>query len=123
MSWKGVWRNQYGSTLEITEDLDNQIIGTFTTALKDSGFYGAKVPVVGIHRGDCISFAFAHTGKAGDVICSFTGLRRDGKMETLWHVAADAALRAPAAGEPARIEKLGWAHATVTNADTFVRAA
>ena len=76
MSWKGTWRNQYGSTLAITDDADNRIAGVFVTALKDSAFYGADVPVSGIHRGDCISFAFAHTGPAGDVICSlsFIGL-------------------------------------------------
>jgi hypothetical protein len=118
--WKGTWRNQYGSTLTITDDANDRIVGVFATALKDSGFYGADVPVAGVHRGDCISFAFAHTGPAGDVICSFTGLLRDGKIETLWHVIRDAALQTSSdSGEPARIEKLSWAHAALTNADTF----
>lgn len=43
-------------------------------------------------------------------------------METAWHVVADTALKAPAAGAPAKLEKLAWAHATMTGADTFERA-
>jgi len=121
MSWTGTWRNQYGSTLRITDDVDNRIAGVFSTALRDSGFYGAEVPVTGVHRGDCISFTFAHAGRAGDVICSFTGLRRDGMLQAAWHVVADARLRASAPGEPATIEKQGWAHAVSTNVDTFER--
>jgi hypothetical protein len=121
MSWKGTWRNQYGSTLRVTDDAGDRIVGVFSTALQDSGFYGAEVPVTGVHRGDCISFTFAHAGRAGDVICSFTGLLRDGTLQAAWHVVADAGLRASASGEPATIGKLGWAHAVSTNVDTFER--
>jgi hypothetical protein len=46
--WKGKWKNQYGSIVEITEDSANRIEGNFTTALTDSGFYGQTVPVVGV---------------------------------------------------------------------------
>ena len=56
MNWKGKWRNQYGSTVDITDDANHRIAGMFKTALEDSGFYGKEVPVVGIHQGDCISF-------------------------------------------------------------------
>jgi hypothetical protein len=119
MRWIGTWRNQYASTLRIVDDRDGRISGTFATALNDSGFFGADVDVIGLHRGDCISFSFARIGPAGDTICSFTGLWRDGKLETLRHVVNDSALRASAPGAAARIEKLGWAHVAQTNADTF----
>src|SRR5689334_3465736 len=122
MEWTGTWRNQYGSTLRITDDSDRRIAGTFASALEDSGFFGEEVAVVGVHQGDCISFAFARHGPSGDTICSFTGLYRGGKIQTLWHVVSDSALRAPTAGAPATLEKLGWAHAAHTNADTFERA-
>ena len=123
MKWTGTWHNQYGSTLNVTDESDHKIAGTFATALSDSGFFGAEVPVVGAHQGDCISFTFARSGPAGDTICSFTGLLRDGKLQTLWHVLADTALKAAASGAPAKLEKLGWAHAAQTNADTFERGA
>ncbi|MBV8750704.1 MAG: avidin family protein [Candidatus Eremiobacteraeota bacterium] len=110
MRWTGTWQNQYGSTLTVTEDADGAIVGTFDTALRDSGFFGKKVPVRGIHRGDCIAFSFADATDAGDMICSFTGLLRDGKIQTVWHVVAD--------GAPT---KKHWAHAVQTNADTFER--
>lgn len=38
MSWTGIWRNQYGSTVEITDEQDGLIRGTFKTALQDSVF-------------------------------------------------------------------------------------
>lgn len=121
MTWKGTWRNQYGSTLIITDDGANLIKGTFSTVLRDSGFYGANIPVIGVHRGQCVSFTFANTSHAGDVICTFTGLLRDGKLQTVFHLVADSALRPGTGGEPSKIEKLVWAHAVVTNADTFER--
>lgn len=119
--WKGIWRNQYGSTLRVTVDAENRISGNFSTALTDSVFYGVEVPVVGVHSGDCMSFTFARASGTGDVICSFTGLLRDGKLQTVWHVVADSASRPGVPGESARIEKLGWAHAVLTNVDTFER--
>ena len=121
MKWIGKWRNQYGSIAEIIDDADNEIRGTFTTALKDSGFYGQTVPVRGVHCGDCISFSAAGKTPAGDAAVCYTGLLRDGKMETLWFVVADAAIKAPEVGAPARIEKLNWWRAMTTSADTFVR--
>jgi hypothetical protein len=120
MAWRGKWRNQYGSIVEITDDAHNRINGTFTTALRDSGFWGQSVPVVGVHQGDCISFVCGGTTPAGDSVVSFTGLLRDGKMETLWFVAADAAVKAEV-GKPGEIQKTNWWRAMSTSADTFER--
>src|SRR5689334_19321512 len=71
MSWVGTWKNQYGSTLEITNDADGRIFGEFRTALEDSGFYGQTVAVVGVHRGNCISFGSAGTSATGDRVVSY----------------------------------------------------
>jgi hypothetical protein len=117
MSWVGRWRNQYGSILEVSDDADNKVSGVFRTALEDSGFFGKEVRVFGIHRGDCISFAFADATQSGDMICSFTGLMREGKIETVWHVIADG--RRSATGDA--VEKRAWPHSVTTNADTFER--
>ncbi len=117
MSWIGRWRNQYGSMLEISDDAGNRLTGTFRTALEDSGFFGRAVPIAGIHWGDCISFTFADTTAKGDMIASFTGLLRDGRIEMMWHVVADGAPTASGGG----IEKRNWPHAVTTNADTFER--
>src|SRR5437763_751575 len=121
MAWRGKWKNQYGSIVEITDDANNLIAGTFRTALKDSGFYGLTVPAVGVHQGDCISFVCGGVTPAGDSVVSYTGLLRAGKMETLWFVAADAAIKAKV-GEPAEIQKLNWWRAMSTSADTFEKA-
>jgi hypothetical protein len=120
MDWKGTWRNQYGSTLEITADADHKIVGTFRTALSDSGFRGQDVPVFGVHQGDCVSFAGGGRTPAGDAVVSYTGLMRDGKLETLWYIAADAAIKAEE-GKPGKVEKQNWWRAMSTSADTFER--
>lgn len=119
--WTGDWRNQYGSLLRITVEADGRIAGTFQTALGDSGFAGEEAEVIGLYRGDCIQFAFSRAGADGDTICSFTGLLRDGKIETVWHVVSDEAVKSPAPGKPPERMKLPWAHAVLTNADTFTR--
>jgi hypothetical protein len=121
MSWTGIWKNQYGSIVEITSDADGRIEGTFRTALEDSAFYGQDVALAGMHRGNCIAFASVGSGTAGDMIVSYTGLLRDGKMETIWLYAADAAIVAKAPGEPGERAELSWWKAVTTNADTFVR--
>src|SRR5947209_20490585 len=51
-SWTITWLNKYGSILDISDYADNRIIGTFRTALSDSGFYGQEIPVTGIHQGE-----------------------------------------------------------------------
>jgi len=121
MNWIGTWRNQYGSTLRITSDEGNRIQGVFRTALRDSGFFGQDLPVVGVHLSECLSFTFAGSSAQGDAICSFTGLLREGKLQTLWHVLADSKRVAAATGSGERLEKTHWPHAALTNADTFER--
>lgn len=121
MSWLGTWRNQYGSVVEITDEADHAIKGVFRTALKDSGFYGQDIAVTGVHRGDCISFVGAGTTPAGDMVVSYTGLLRDGRMETLWYVAADSTLSASCEGAPAELRKSPWWRAMMTGADAFER--
>ena len=121
MDWKGKWRNQYGSIVSIVDDADHRISGTFRTALKDSGFYGQEIPVVGLHQGDCISFVGAGQTAAGDAAVSYTGLLREGKMETMWFVVADSAVKAPSEGSPGKREKLNWWRSISTSADTFER--
>jgi hypothetical protein len=121
MNWTGTWQNQYGSVLKISDDGRNQISGTFRTALKDSGFYGQEIAIFGVHQGDCISVAGGGKTAAGDAIVSYTGLWREGKLETLWYVVADSVIVAEAVGSPGAIEKSKWWRAVTTSADTFER--
>ena len=114
MSWTGIWRNQYGSTVEITDEQDGLIRGTFKTALQDSAFFGSELPVAGVWFDDCINFAFGMAGEDSTSICSFTGMLREKKLQTIWHVVTS---RKPERSGRAR--KLGWAHSVQTNADTF----
>lgn len=118
MSWIGTWRNQYGSTLIIVEDRDGLIKGTFKTALRDSAFYGQELQATGVWINDCINFAFGMGGGGLTSICSFTGMLRENKLQTVWHVVTSAK-----AGHSGQIEKLAWAHSVQTNVDTFERVA
>lgn len=118
MNWIGTWRNQYGSTLTIADDKNGVIRGVFSTALRDSAFFGHDLPVSGVGYGDCINFAFGMSNDLVSVICSFTGMLRDGKLQTVWHVVTS---KAPRQGS--RSSAFGWAHAVQTNADTFDRVA
>jgi hypothetical protein len=52
---------------------------------------------------------------------NYSGLLREGKLETLWFVVSDGALVAEGPGKPAAVKKLPWWRAVATNADTFVR--
>ena len=121
MTWKGKWQNQYGSVVNITDDANRRISGTFRTALTDSGFYGQEIPIAGIHQGDCISFVAGGETAAGDAAVSYTGLLRDGNMETMWFVVTDSVIKTPTEVAPGLREKLSWWRAISTNADTFVR--
>ena len=121
MTWKGKWRNQYGSIVDITDDSSRRISGTFKTALRDSGFYGQEIPIFGIHQGDCISFVGGGETASGDAAVSYTGLLRNGKMETMWFVVVDSAIRSPSEGAPGKKETLNWWRSISTNADTFER--
>ena len=119
--WVGKWRNQFGSIVEITSEADGRIEGTFRTALEDSGFYGQTVPILGACHGDCIGFSSASTSPTGDRVVSYTGLLRNGKMETVWSVIAGKALSAAREGEPAKMKSVNWWRAVMTNFDTFER--
>jgi avidin family protein len=121
MSWTGTWKNQYGSVVEISSATNGRIGGLFRTALEDSAFYGQNVPIAGVYNGNCISFAAAGRGPTGDVVVSYAGLLRERKLETVWYLVADAALRADGEGQAARIEPLNWWRAVSTNTDTFER--
>ncbi|WP_203664967.1 avidin/streptavidin family protein [Actinocatenispora rupis] len=117
--WTGRWRNQYGSMLTITDEAGGRLRGSFRTALEDSAFAGSEVEVTGIHVGACAHFAFARTDP--DAIASFTGLLREGRLEAMWHVVTDRAVKPPRPGAPAEPFTLPWPHAVLTNADTFTR--
>lgn len=121
MNWIGKWQNQYGSILEILDDKDQKIVGRCATALEDSGFTGQNIPMIGFHQGDCIGISGGGRSPAGDMLVTYTGLFREGKLETLWYVVADAALVAEGVGKPTTRKKLGWWRSISTNADTFVR--
>ncbi len=120
MSWVGKWKNQFGSLLEIISDSNGRIDGTFRTALKDSGFYG-QTDFVGVHRGNCIGFSSVGSGPTGDRVVSYTGLLRDGKLETAWFVVSDKSLSAAKEGDPAHLKPVNWWRAVTTNYDTFKR--
>jgi hypothetical protein len=111
-----------GSMVQITNEENGRIEGTFRTALEDSGFYGQDVPILGVHRGDCIGFSAAGGGEADEMVVSYTGLLRDGKMETLWFVVADTSLTARREGAPAERKKLNWWRSATINSDTFERS-
>lgn len=114
MNWIGTWRNQYGSTLKITEEKDGLIKGLFKTALRDSAFFGHELQVTGVCYDDCINFAFGISDERLVSVCSFTGMLRDGKLQTVWHVVTSR--RAEVGRRP---QRLGWAHSVQTNADIF----
>lgn len=121
-TWTGTWINEYGSRLHITDDSEGRIGGTFTTALDDSAFAGVPAPIVGLSKGNALHFAFATTRDPA-VIASFTGLLRGDTLHMAWHVVSDRAIKRPRPdAEPAEIE-LPWAHAVLSNTDSFHRGA
>ncbi|MDE5445468.1 hypothetical protein GWG65_29375 [Bradyrhizobium sp. CSA207] len=119
MAWVGNWQNQFGSILRITSDAEGRIEGNFETAFEDSGFYGQTVPVLGLHKGNCIGFVAVGSSVTGDRVVSYTGLLRHGKIETAWFVVADQALSAAREGDPATLKPVNWWRAVTTNVDTF----
>ncbi len=121
MQWVGRWRNQYGSVVEITDQSDGQIKGTFRTALSDSSFHGQTVAIHGAAHGDVIGFTAAAEGPVGPAAVSYTGILRDGKLETMWHTVAGTTLTAEREGAPARKKQVGAWRAFGTSLDTFER--
>lgn len=121
MSWLGKWQNQYGSIIEIDGESGNKITGKFRTALTDSGFYGQEIEVLGVSQGDCIGLSGGGRTAAGNMLVTYTGLLREGRLETLWFVVADSAIVAPKEGAPGKTVKLNWWRAMTTSADTFTR--
>ena len=119
MTWTGTWRNQYGSVLEITNESNGRIEGHFRSEV-DNRIKGHQVPVVGVHQGDLISFALTG-GPHAQFVVSWTGLLRDGRIETLFHSVASERLTADAEGAPARNKPLGIWEAITTSADPFER--
>lgn len=99
------WRNQFGSTVTITSEEGGTVIGTFRTAIESSPFYGADVPLTGVHSRSAIAFV-SGLGDAGNSVVSYPGKLQDGLMEALWFVVA---------GEE------HWWKSVITNHDTFER--
>jgi hypothetical protein len=81
-----------------------------------------QVPIYGAAHGDVIGFTAAAEGSVGPAAVSYTGLLRDGKLETLWHTVADTTLTAEREGAPAKRKRVGAWRAFGTNLDTFERA-
>jgi hypothetical protein len=120
IDWTGRWYNEYGSCLTITDDGDKRLHGSFRTALGDSAFAETEPEIDGLHSGPCAHFAFVSSGDMHS-ICSFTGLLRDGKLHMAWHVVSDSAIKPSHPGAPPQKMTLPWAHAVLTNSDTFTR--
>jgi len=120
MSWLGRWRNQYGSVLDITGEDGGRIEGMFRTALEDSSFYGQTVPIFGIAHGDVIGVTAAGEGTAGPAAVSYTGILRDGKLETMWLTVAGSTIGGKE-GETASRMQVGTWRAFGISLDTFVR--
>jgi hypothetical protein len=119
MTWSGSWRNQYGSVLEITDESNGRIAGRFRSEV-DGRIKGHWVDVVGVHQDDLISFVITGAPHATFIV-AWTGLLRNGRIETLFHSVASSRLTAKAEGSPARNKTLGVWEAISTSADPFER--
>ena len=95
------------------DEVEGRLAGTFQTALGDSSFFGPQYQLVGVHQGYCLSFVFAGSTSNGEAVCVFTGLERNGKLQTVWHMVSDRATNGR--------DKRAGPHAVMTNADTFTR--
>lgn len=119
-TWTGTWINEYGSRLHISDDSGGRIDGTFTTALGDSSFAGTTTPIVGLCEGKLLHFAFATTDGSA-AIASFTGLVRQDTLHMAWHVVSDRAIKRPRPDADPIDMELPWAHAVLSNSDSFRR--
>ena len=121
MSFAGTWRNQYGSILKITGNANGRVTGRFETALDDSAFHGQSIELVGRCDGDVIVCACAGEGPLGPAGVSYTGLLRDGRIESMWVTVASTRLLAPHEGAPAKREAVPAWRAFGIGADRFER--
>lgn len=112
-TWIGQWKNQYGSILTIESETDGRINGSFKSAVDPSV---KESIIIGVYINDLISFSAVGEG-VGQKIASWTGILREGRMETMWHVVANEKLDADGTKKPAGI----W-EAFVTGSDIFERA-
>ena len=119
MTWAGSWRNQYGSRLEITDESNGRIAGWFRSEV-DGRIKGHEIAIVGVHQENLISFVLNGEPYTKFVV-SWTGLLRDGRIETLFNLVASERLIAETEGAPARNKPLGPWEATTTGADFFER--
>ena len=101
MDWTGKWKNQYGSVIEITEQDNGRLSGTFESAV-DHTTKGQKLPLSGFCRQNMIAVSCA----GGDHVVSYTGLYEANKLQTVWHVVTSG---------------LPWWQSVKTNVDTFER--
>lgn len=119
MTWIGSWRNQDGSVREITDESNERIEGHFRSEV-DGGIKGHEVAVAGVHQDDLISFMSTAAPHAQFVV-AWTGLLRNGRIETLFHLVTSERLTAEAEGAPARNKSLGTFEAISTGAGSFER--
>ncbi|WP_165422870.1 avidin/streptavidin family protein [Ktedonosporobacter rubrisoli] len=119
MALKGSWRNQYGSQLEITDESNGRIAGWFRSKV-DGRIKGHEIAIVGVHQENLISFVLNGSPYTKFVV-SWTGMLREGRIETLFTLVASERLTAEAEGAPARNQQLGPWEATTVGADVFER--
>jgi hypothetical protein len=89
MTWLGKWRNQCRSILEITCEANHRINGTFRTLLRDSGFYGRDIPVLGVYQVECIGLSGAGCTPAGGAAIGFTGIFREERLVAALQLSAE----------------------------------
>jgi hypothetical protein len=116
MDWTGKWRNQYGSILNITRQVNGKLEGYFQSAI-DETTKGQELPLSGVYKDNLIGITCA----GGDHVVTYTGMFYEGKMETMWQLVASEILTATIAGEKAAKKPLAWWQSIKTNADTFER--
>lgn len=116
MNWMGKWKNQYGSILNIINQENGNVEGTFESAV-DETTKGKQLPVVGVYKDNMIAIACA----GGNHVVTYTGMFYEGKMETVWHVVSSTTITAKNEGDTAVKKPLAWWQSVKTNEDTFER--
>lgn len=111
----GVWENQNGSTLELTEDEDGRLSGWFASK-KGRAVMGKRFPVSGCRNGGVASFHVSWHDNEQNVhsITSFSGRLIGDQLHTVWVLAREF--------EDAEQEQpTGAWNAFLTNADVFTK--